>query len=181
MYPILFCLKKLQSVYNKINYILTKSKEVFLMSAKEEKVREKFKKISSQTQPKPNLLKNSINAFIIGGLICDVGQFFNNFFRDNGIPKEDIGTYVSIVMVFIGALLTGIGVYDKIATFAGAGTVVPITGFANSIVSPAMEFKKEGYVFGVAAKMFTIAGPVLVYGISSSVVVGIIYYIMLKI
>ena len=83
-------------------------------------------------------------------------------------------------MVFIGALLTGIGIYDKIANFAGAGTVVPITGFANSIVSPAMEFKKEGYVFGVAAKMFTIAGPVLVYGIGSSVVVGIIYYIILK-
>jgi stage V sporulation protein AC len=151
------------------------------VSAKEEKIKEKFKKISAQTQPRPNLVKNSINAFITGGLICDVGQFFNNSFAHNGIPKEDIGTYVSIVMVFIGALLTGIGVYDKIATFAGAGTVVPITGFANSIVSPAMEFKKEGYVFGVAAKMFTIAGPVLVYGISSSTFVGAIYYIMLKI
>lgn len=150
------------------------------MSVKEKKVKEKFKKISSQTQPKPNLLKNSINAFIIGGLICDVGQFFNNFFSNIGIPKDDLGTYVSIIMVFIGALLTGIGVYDKIATHAGAGTVVPITGFANSIVSPAMEFKKEGYIFGVAAKMFIIAGPVLVYGISSSVVVGIIYYIILR-
>ncbi len=97
-----------------------------------------------------------------------------------GIPKDEVGTYVSIVMVFIGAFLTGIGVYDKIAKFAGAGTVVPITGFSNSIVSPAMEFKKEGYVFGVAAKMFVIAGPVLVYGISSSVIVGIIYFIMSK-
>lgn len=150
------------------------------MSSKEEKVKAKFKKISSKTQPKPNLLKNSISAFIVGGLICDIGQFFNNFFLNIGVPKEELGTYVSIVMVFIGALLTGIGIYDKIATFAGAGTVVPITGFANSIVSPAMEFKKEGYVFGVAAKMFTIAGPVLVYGISSSVVVGIIYFIILK-
>lgn len=81
-------------------------------------------------------------------------------------------------MVFIGALLTGLGVYDKIATFAGAGTVVPITGFSNSIVSPAIEFKKEGYVFGVGAKMFTIAGPVLVYGISSSVIVGLVYYFL---
>lgn len=151
------------------------------MSVKEQKVKEKFKKISSQTQPKPNMLKNCINAFVIGGLICDVGQFFNNFFLNIGIPKDDLGTYVSIVMVFIGALLTGIGVYDKIANHAGAGTVVPITGFANSIVSPAMEFKKEGYIFGVAAKMFIIAGPVLVYGISSSVVVGIIYFIMQKI
>ncbi len=97
-----------------------------------------------------------------------------------GIPKDEVGTYVSIVMVFIGAFLTGIGVYDKIAKFAGAGTVVPITGFSNSIVSPAMEFKKEGYVFGVGAKMFVIAGPVLVYGISSSVIVGIIYFIMSK-
>ncbi len=97
-----------------------------------------------------------------------------------GIPKDEVGTYVSIVMVFIGAFLTGIGVYDKIAKFAGAGTVVPITGFSNSIVSPAMEFKKEGYIFGVAAKMFVIAGPVLVYGISSSVIVGIIYFIMSK-
>ncbi|EPS50969.1 SpoVA family protein [Clostridium botulinum CFSAN002367] len=97
-----------------------------------------------------------------------------------GIPKDEVGTYVSIVMVFIGAFLTGIGVYDKIAKFAGAGTVVPITGFANSIVSPAMEFKQEGYVFGVAAKMFVIAGPVLVYGIGSSVIVGIIYFIMSK-
>ncbi|MPN16018.1 hypothetical protein SDC9_163356 [bioreactor metagenome] len=93
-----------------------------------------------------------------------------------GVPSEEVGTYVAIVMVFIGAFLTGLGIYDKIASYAGAGTVVPITGFANSIVSPAMEFKREGYVFGVGAKMFTIAGPVLVYGISSSVVIGIIYY-----
>jgi stage V sporulation protein AC len=94
------------------------------------------------------------------------------------MSKEDAGTWVAIVMVFIGALLTGIGVYDKIASFAGAGTVVPITGFANSIVSPAIEFKKEGYIFGLAAKMFTIAGPVLVYGIGTSVIVGLIYYVI---
>lgn len=146
------------------------------MSVKENKVKEKFKKISEENHPKPNLLKNCLNAFLVGGIICDIGQFFNNYFLNKGVPKDELGTYVSIVMVFIGALLTGIGVYDKIASFAGAGTVVPITGFANSIVSPAMEFKKEGYVFGVAAKMFTIAGPVLVYGISSSALVGIVYY-----
>ncbi len=109
-----------------------------------------------------------------------MGQFFNNFFLKMGIPKDEVGTYVSIVMIFIGAFLTGIGVYDKIAKFAGAGTIVPITGFSNSIVSPAMEFKKEGYIFGVGSKMFVIAGPVLVYGISSSVGVGIIYFIMSK-
>lgn len=155
-------------------------RDVFCVPMKEAKVKEKFKKISAQTQPKPNLLKNCIGAFIVGGLICDIGQFFNNFLLNRGIPKEDLGAYVSIIMVFIGALLTGIGVYDKIATHAGAGTVVPITGFANSIVSPAMEFKKEGYIFGLAAKMFTIAGPVLVYGIGSSVIVGIVYFVITK-
>jgi stage V sporulation protein AC len=92
------------------------------------------------------------------------------------VSIEDTSTWVTIIMIFIGALLTGVGVYDKIANFAGAGTVVPITGFANSIVSPAIEFKKEGYILGVGAKMFTIAGPVLVYGIGSSIIVGVIYY-----
>ena len=146
------------------------------MDTKEEKVKKKFRELSKNDEPKPKLLKHCIYAFIVGGLICDVGQFFNNYFLNIGIAKDDVGTYVAVVMVFIGALLTGIGVYDKLASFAGAGTVVPITGFANSIVSPAMEYKKEGYIFGVGAKMFIIAGPVLVYGIGSSVIVGIIYY-----
>ncbi|MBE6064743.1 stage V sporulation protein AC [Clostridium cochlearium] len=146
------------------------------MSVKENNMKQKFDTLVKQVQPKKSLLKDCINAFIVGGLICVIGQFFNNYFLSKGISTDDVGTYVSIVMIFIGALLTGIGVYDKIANFAGAGTVVPITGFSNSIVSPAMEFKKEGYVFGVAAKMFTIAGPVLVYGIGSSWIVGLIYY-----
>jgi len=146
------------------------------MKTKEEKVINKFQELSKVDEPKPNYIKNCICAFIVGGLLCDVGQFFNNYFLSIGIAKDDVGTYVAVVMVLIGALLTGIGVYDKIAAFAGAGTVVPITGFANSIVSPAMEYKKEGYIFGVGAKMFIIAGPVLVYGIGSSVIVGVIYY-----
>ncbi|APH14709.1 stage V sporulation protein AC [Clostridium sporogenes] len=150
------------------------------MALNEKKLRKDFDDLSPKVEPKPQIFKHCVSAFIVGGLICDVGQFFNNFFLNMGIPKDEVGTYVSIVMVFIGAFLTGIGVYDKIAKFAGAGSVVPITGFANSIVSPAMEFKKEGYVFGVAAKMFVIAGPVLVYGIGSSVIVGIIYFIMSK-
>ncbi|ACA56303.1 stage V sporulation protein AC [Clostridium botulinum] len=150
------------------------------MALNEKKLRKDFDNLSPKVEPKPQIFKHCVSAFIVGGLICDVGQFFNNFFLNMGIPKDEVGTYVSIVMVFIGAFLTGIGVYDKIAKFAGAGTVVPITGFANSIVSPAMEFKQEGYVFGVAAKMFVIAGPVLVYGIGSSVIVGIIYFIMSK-
>jgi stage V sporulation protein AC len=147
------------------------------MNKKEEKMKQKFKEISSEVRPKSHLLRNCIRAFIIGGLICDIGQFFSNYFMKLGIPKDDVSGWVSIIMVFIGALLTGIGIYDKLAAFAGAGSLVPITGFANSIVSPAMEFKREGFIFGVAAKMFTIAGPVLVYGIGSSVIVGIIYYI----
>lgn len=148
------------------------------MNANEKKIKESFQELSSSEKPKPTIFKNCIYAFIVGGLICDVGQFFYNIFLNNGVPKDEVGTYVAVVMVFIGAFLTGIGVYDKLANFAGAGTVVPITGFANSIVSPAMEFKKEGFVFGVGAKMFVIAGPVLVYGISSSVIVGIIYFFM---
>ena len=145
---------------------------------KDEKIKKEFQKYNKKNTPKPNTFKNCILAFIVGGLICDVGQIFYNYFISIGISKDDVGAYVAIIMVFIGAFLTGIGVYDKIAAFGGAGTVVPITGFSNAMVSPAMEFKKEGFVFGVAAKMFTIAGPVLVYGIGSSVIVGIIYYII---
>ncbi|MBU3100309.1 MULTISPECIES: stage V sporulation protein AC [Clostridium] len=148
------------------------------MKVEEKAIRKKFNKLNSNNIPKPNLLKHCFNAFWVGGLICVIGQFISDIFSKFGVPKDELGTYVSIVMVFLGAALTGIGVYDKLGDFAGAGSVVPITGFANSIVSPAMEFKKEGFVFGVAAKMFTIAGPVLVYGIGSSVIVGILYYFL---
>lgn len=148
------------------------------MAIQEEDIKRKFKEISKTEHPKTNIFKNCIYAFVIGGLICDVGQLVNNIIISLGVEKIEAASWTSIIMVFLGALLTGIGVYDKIANFAGAGTVVPITGFANSIVSPAIEFKKEGFIFGVGAKMFTIAGPVLVYGISSSFIVGIIYYIL---
>lgn len=147
------------------------------MDKEEEKLKEKFKSIADQVKPKSHLLRNCVRAFVVGGIICDIGQFFNSYFLSKGLPKDDISTLVSLVMVFIGSLLTGIGIYDRIASFAGAGSLVPITGFANSIVSPAMEFKKEGFIFGVGAKMFVIAGPVLVYGIGSSVIAGIIYYL----
>lgn len=148
------------------------------MSVKEKKIKERFHKVTDECCPKTSIIKNCIWAFIVGGIICDVGQLFNNIFLRMNIPQDEAGSWVTIIMVFIGALLTGIGVYDKLANFAGAGTVVPITGFANSIVSPAIEFKKEGYILGVGAKMFTIAGPVLVYGIGSSVIVGVIYFIL---
>ena len=128
--------------------------------------------------PKPQYFKNIILAFIVGGIICTIGQFILNIMLRFGIDEEAAKLWLPIIMIFIGALLTGFGVYDKIASFGGAGTVVPITGFSNAVVSPAIEFKKEGFVFGVAAKMFTIAGPVLVYGIGTSVIIGIIYYIL---
>ena len=127
--------------------------------------------------PNSKILKNTVLAFIIGGLICCVGQAFSDFYRILfNLSAEDAKTAVPITMVFLGALFTGLNLYNKLARYAGAGTIVPITGFANSIVSPAMEFKREGLVLGLGAKMFTVAGPVLVYGITASVIVGLIYY-----
>lgn len=145
---------------------------------KEKTIMQRFQVLTKEVEPKPKILRNCIRAFLVGGLICDFGQLIMNILKSYGLPKDDVATITSIIMVFLGALLTGVGIYDKIASYAGAGTVVPITGFANAVVAPAIEFKKEGFVFGVAAKMFTIAGPVLVYGIGSSVIVGVIYYLI---
>lgn len=133
----------------------------------------------NRKSPNSTLFKDMAWAFVIGGLICVIGQvifdIYDNIF---GLAEDDTRTAVSMTLIFLGVLLTGLDIYGKIAKKAGAGTIVPITGFANAVVSPAMEFKKEGLILGLAAKMFTIAGPVLVYGISSSVVVGVVYYIM---
>ena len=145
----------------------------------DKEIKKDFEILSNKMKPKPKVFKNCVRAFIIGGLICVIGQFILNMLIRFGVPKDDATTWLPIIMIFIGAFLTGIGVYDKIAAIAGAGTIVPITGFSNSIVSPAMEFKKEGFVMGIGSKMFTIAGPVLVYGISTSIVIGIIYYILI--
>lgn len=125
--------------------------------------------------PKSRVFRASVQAFWTGGLICCVGQLVSDLLKYYFLlSEESVSAGTAIVMVFLGAFLTGIGVYDKIGDYAGAGSVVPITGFANSIVSPAMEFKPEGYVMGVGAKMFNIAGPVLVYGISASVAAGLL-------
>lgn len=123
-----------------------------------------------------------MKAFAIGGLICTIGQLIMNGYIFMGLDREKAGTATSITLVFISALLTGLSLYDNIAKHAGAGTLVPITGFANAVCAPAVEFRAEGFVLGMAAKMFTIAGPVIVYGVSSSVVYGSIYWIcqMLK-
>ncbi len=130
--------------------------------------------------PKPNYIKNCIWAFIVGGLICDVGQLITNYLKSTGLDKKAVASGTSMILVFIGAFLTGLGIYDRLGKRAGAGSIVPITGFANSIVSPAMEFKREGFILGVASKMFVIAGPVLVYGYGSSILVGIIYLLFKK-
>jgi len=145
---------------------------------KEKKIIDSFETLTKEIEPKPKIVKNCIMAFLVGGVICDIGQGISYVLKILDYSKEDISAITTVIMVFLGALLTGIGIYNKIANFAGAGTVVPITGFANAVVAPAIEFKKEGFVFGVAAKMFTIAGPVLVYGIGTSVIIGIIYYVI---
>ena len=124
--------------------------------------------------PNSPILKNCFNAFWVGGLICSIGQIIFDFYKYKGLEDTASSTVVSIILIGIAALLTGLNIFNKIGKFAGAGSLVPITGFANSIVSPAIEYKSEGYVMGVGGKMFTVAGPVLVYGISTSVIVGII-------
>ena len=123
--------------------------------------------------PNSPIFKNCINAFLVGGLICSIGQIIFDFCEYNGLDYTSCSTIVSITLIGIAALLTSLNIFNKIGKFAGAGSLVPITGFANSIVSPAIEYKSEGYVMGVGGKMFTVAGPVLVYGISTSILVGI--------
>ena len=124
--------------------------------------------------PNSPILKNCFNAFWVGGLICSIGQIIMYLCKYNGLDEVSASTIVSISLIAISAFLTSINIFNKIGKFAGAGSLVPITGFANSIVSPAIEYKSEGYVMGVGGKMFTVAGPVLVYGISTSVIIGII-------
>ena len=136
-----------------------------------------YGELVEQMAPKSPMGKDCLMAFIIGGLICTVGQVFLNLYGKLGLDKEAAGTAASITLVTLSALLTGLSLYDDIAKHAGAGTLVPITGFANAIAAPAVEFKTEGFILGVGAKMFTIAGPVLVYGTVASVVYGVVYWI----
>lgn len=133
--------------------------------------------VKKKSPPSP-IRTNVLKAYIIGGLICCVGQAINDGFTAAGLDAKNAATATSICLILIGVLLTGLQVYDKIAKFAGAGTLVPITGFANSVASPAIEFKAEGLVTGLGTKMFTVAGPVIVYGLSASVVYGFIYWLI---
>ena len=127
--------------------------------------------------PNSPILKNCFNAFWVGGLICTIGQFIFDYCKFKGLSETACSTTVSIILIGISAILTSLNIFNKIGKFAGAGSLVPITGFANSIVAPAIEYKSEGYIMGVGGKMFTVAGPVLVFGISASILVGIIFLI----
>lgn len=138
-----------------------------------------YGKLVDEISPKSPIGKDCLGAFVVGGIICVIGQFFINFYTKLGLDKDSAGTAASMTLVVISATLTGLSLYDNIAKFAGAGTLVPITGFANSIAAPAVEFKTEGFILGLGAKMFTIAGPVIVYGLSASVVYGLIYWLWL--
>ena len=137
-----------------------------------------YKNYVEQKAKKSPIVKDVVLAFVIGGLICVVGQAIQNGWSAMGLNKEDAGTATSVCLVLLSALLTGFNLYNKLARFGGAGTLVPITGFANAVVSPAIDFKSEGFVTGMAAKMFTVAGPVIVYGVSTSVIYGIILVLL---
>ena len=136
-----------------------------------------YKKYAAAHAPKSPLAKDCLWAFCVGGAICTLGQLLTSAYTVLGLPKEDAGTLTSVTLIFLSALLTGLGIFDCIAKHAGAGTLVPITGFANSVVSPAIDTKSEGLVLGVGAKIFTVAGPVLLYGTFAGAVYGVIYWI----
>lgn len=138
---------------------------------------EEYRAYAENHMPRSYMRRNALRAFFVGGGICAAGQAFIELYTALGLDKEASGAACSVTLIFIGAVLTGLGVYDKIAKFAGAGTLVPITGFSNSVVAPALEFKTEGMILGTAAKMFIISGPVIVFGTSASVIYGLIIYL----
>ncbi len=137
-----------------------------------------YQKYVDKKTPNSPIVKDICLAFTIGGLICVLGQLLKNGYLTVGFPEEQATVGVSVTLVFFSALFTGFGLYDHLAKYAGAGTIVPITGFANAVVSPAMEFKTEGFVLGLAVKMFSVAGPVIVFGTTASVIAGAVYWIM---
>ena len=142
-----------------------------------ERDKAEYRQMVERRTPRSHFVRDTWRAFWVGGLICVLGQLITSLWAMTGLDKGDAATACSITLVFIGAMLTGLGVYDDLARYAGAGTLVPITGFANSVVAPALEFKTEGLITGTAVKMFSIAGPVIVYGVSASVIYGLILVI----
>lgn len=150
-----------------------------VLNEKDSKLRdEKYNKYVKSVTPKHSCFLDCVNAFIVGGIICTIGQAFLNLYMNFGLDQETAAAYNTITLITISIILTGLNIYPTLAKFGGAGTVVPITGFANGVVSPALEYKSEGQVFGIGCKLFIIAGPVILYGLFSSWVLGIIYYIL---
>ena len=141
-----------------------------------EKGKQQYSEMVKQASPNSPIIGDCLKAFFSGGLICVIGQLLLDFYMGMGISEKDAARWESITLIGSSAVLTALGLYEKLGKFCGAGTIVPITGFANSVVSPAIEFKKEGMVFGMAAKMFVVAGPVIVYGTLTSMLVGLVYY-----
>lgn len=142
--------------------------------------RKEYSQIVEKHSGKSPVVKDTFRAFFVGGIICTIGEVFRNIYSSFGLNKEMVGSATSITLIFIASVLTAIGVFDKIGKFAGAGTLVPITGFSNAVTSPAMEFKSEGMVPGTATRIFTVAGPVIVYGTISSVIAGFIYMFFVR-
>ena len=136
-----------------------------------------YQKMLKKRSPDSPLWRDILLAGLVGGIICTIGQFISNFYKGQGLDQDSAAGATAITLIFLGCLLTALHLYDKIAKYAGAGTAVPITGFANSVAAPAIEYQKEGQVFGIGCKIFTIAGPVILYGIFSSWVLGVIYWI----
>ena len=143
-----------------------------------EEKKKQYETYVKEVTPVHNLWMNMAKAFLVGGLICTLGQFLLNWCQNMGLDEKTAGTWCSVILVFLSALTTGLGLYPRLAKWAGAGPLVPITGFANSVAAPAVEFQKEGQVFGIGCKIFTIAGPVILYGILSSWILGILYYLI---
>lgn len=137
-----------------------------------------YEKYSSKFTPRPKYFANSLKAFFVGGALCTASLWLENQFISMGVSQKNSSIYVVMILVMLAQLLTGLGCFDTIAKFSGAGVIVPITGFANSMVAPAIEYKKEGIVLGVGAKLFSLAGPVLVCGITVSVIIGIVYWLI---
>ena len=142
------------------------------------KGQQQYSEMVKQASPNSPVFMDCIRAFLSGGFICAVGQFLLDFYKGMDIGEKDAAMWVSITLIGLSAMLTALGIYEKLGKFCGAGTIVPITGFANSVVSPAIEFKKEGMVFGMAAKMFIVAGPIIVFGVLAGTAVGIIYLLL---
>ena len=140
------------------------------------KGQQKYAELVKKVSPNSPVFRDCIKAFVSGGVICAIGQLLLDFYIGMELSEKDAAAWVSITLIGLSALLTALGIYEKLGKFCGAGTIVPITGFANSVVSPAIEFKKEGLIFGMAAKMFVVAGPVIVYGTLTSMLVGLVYY-----